>query len=336
MLCSIIINNYNYARYLGKTIESALGQTYPDCEVVVVDDGSTDESVEVIRGYGARVVSILKSNGGQGSAMNAGFSKSRGDLILFLDADDWLEPNAVERVVAAFHEGTSHLYYKLAMKNPVGEALGEFKLELDELDAGADAWKAVIERGAVNFPPTSANVFSREALEAVLPMPEEPYRIRADVYLLHTVVFQGGVVALNEPLATYLVHGDNHWFKDGGKKKVGKRKPGLSRKNPKQFQKGILQARQKYDLLENGRQAKSARWGRPALERWIRLRWKQLLSLKCLPDTHPVSGDTLKSLSKEILEISSELGLVSVSLRIRLFLTRVLPGGTMSLFLFKK
>ena len=93
-LVSVVINNYNYARYLAQAIDSALGQTYPGTEVVVVDDGSSDGSRDVIAAYGTRVVPVLKENGGQASAFNAGFAASRGDVVLFLDADDCLLPTA--------------------------------------------------------------------------------------------------------------------------------------------------------------------------------------------------------------------------------------------------
>ena len=74
---TVLINNHNYARYLREATDSALEQTYPRTEVVVVDDGSTDESTEVIRSYGDRIVPVFKSNGGQASAFNAGFAHDR-------------------------------------------------------------------------------------------------------------------------------------------------------------------------------------------------------------------------------------------------------------------
>src|ERR1700757_584817 len=67
---TVVINNYNYGQFLGTAIESALGQTYANTEVVVVDDGSTDDSREIIASYGDRVRAVLKSNGGQASAFN--------------------------------------------------------------------------------------------------------------------------------------------------------------------------------------------------------------------------------------------------------------------------
>lgn len=100
-LVSIIINNYNYERFLRVAIDSALNQTYPYTEVIVVDDGSTDNSQEIIASYKNQVIPVLKENGGQASALNAGFAASQGDIIGFLDSDDVWFPHKVARVVEA-------------------------------------------------------------------------------------------------------------------------------------------------------------------------------------------------------------------------------------------
>src|SRR4051795_10336845 len=94
---SIVINNYNYGRFLRESIQSALAQTHPNCEVIVVDDGSTDDSREIITSYGQRVKPIFKENAGQGSTFNAGFPVSSGDFVCFLDSDDTLYPDAMQR-----------------------------------------------------------------------------------------------------------------------------------------------------------------------------------------------------------------------------------------------
>src|SRR5690242_13648165 len=103
-LASVVVNNYNYARFLPEAIDSALDQTWAETEVIVVDDGSSDRSREIIAGYGDRIVRVFKENGGQNSALNAGFSRSRGDVILFLDSDDALLPTAAAAAVEALTE----------------------------------------------------------------------------------------------------------------------------------------------------------------------------------------------------------------------------------------
>src|SRR5207248_6442625 len=90
-LVSIVLSNYNYGRFVDQAIESALAQTYPRVEVVVVDDGSTDDSREVIGRYEG-IVSIFKPNSGQMSAINAGFAACHGAAICFFESDDVLAP----------------------------------------------------------------------------------------------------------------------------------------------------------------------------------------------------------------------------------------------------
>ena len=101
-LVSILITSYNYDRYLGNAIDSALNQTFRNIEVVVVDDGSEDNSLDVIKSYGDRIVSVVKQNGGQASAFNAGFAKSKGEIICFLDSDDEFTPDKVDHVSKIF------------------------------------------------------------------------------------------------------------------------------------------------------------------------------------------------------------------------------------------
>lgn len=102
MKLSIIINNYNYARFLPACIDSVLAQDYSDFEIVVVDDGSTDNSREIIAGYGERIVSVLKANGGQASSFNAGFSASSGDVLCMLDSDDTFLPGKLSAIATLF------------------------------------------------------------------------------------------------------------------------------------------------------------------------------------------------------------------------------------------
>src|SRR5713226_4036240 len=94
-LVSIIITSYNYGRFLTECIDSALSQTHRPTEVIVVDDGSTDHSSDIIRGYGDRIRATLKPNEGPASSWNLGFTQSRGEFVLFLDSDDALLPMAI-------------------------------------------------------------------------------------------------------------------------------------------------------------------------------------------------------------------------------------------------
>ena len=126
-LVSILVSNYNYGDFVAESIESALAQTYTNCEIIVVDDGSTDSSRDTINQFAGRIVPVFKSNGGQASAFNAGFARARGNIICFLDSDDLFLPTKVEQVVYAldayprewcFH----HLQWTDRDLNPVGNA----------------------------------------------------------------------------------------------------------------------------------------------------------------------------------------------------------------------
>lgn len=103
---SVIIPNYNYGRFIGEAIESALAQTYPPLEIIVVDDGSTDDSVKIVESFGDKVKLITLQNGGVGKARNIGAANASGKLLAFLDADDIWLPEKSERQIGLFSEDT--------------------------------------------------------------------------------------------------------------------------------------------------------------------------------------------------------------------------------------
>src|SRR6185369_11547940 len=108
---SIIIPNWNYERFVGDAIRSALAVRWSDKEVIVVDDGSTDNSRAIIANFGSQITTILQTNSGQTSAANAAFARSSGDVIIFLDSDDMLLPTVAEEVNAVWHERISKVQY---------------------------------------------------------------------------------------------------------------------------------------------------------------------------------------------------------------------------------
>ena len=92
-LVSIIITNYNYEKFLPRAIDSALQQTYPVKQIIVVDDGSTDNSRKIINQYGNQITPVFQENRGATSATNTGFFASRGEILFFLDSDDIFSPH---------------------------------------------------------------------------------------------------------------------------------------------------------------------------------------------------------------------------------------------------
>jgi glycosyltransferase involved in cell wall biosynthesis len=209
-LASVVISSYNYGTFLPVAIDSALGQTYPHTEVIVVDDGSTDHSRKVIAGYGRRVVPLLKQNGGQASAFNAGFRASRGEVVFFVDSDDALLPTAVERAVEALREGgVGKVHWPLREIDSEGRPTGNvIRPNVGE----GDFREAVIRGGPYSYawPDTSGNAWARAFLERVLPMPEPEFRTCPDFYLCGLAPLFGSVRRILEPQSCWRAHGQNN------------------------------------------------------------------------------------------------------------------------------
>jgi glycosyltransferase involved in cell wall biosynthesis len=124
MKISVIIPNYNYARYLDQAIESVLAQSYENVELVVVNNGSTDNSLEVLAKYRNKIHLINQPNLGQSGARNSGLSVSSGEYISFLDADDFWEPNKLEMQISLMNDSTQLVYCGISpFKDPGNEKL---------------------------------------------------------------------------------------------------------------------------------------------------------------------------------------------------------------------
>lgn len=228
-LVSILINNYNYANFLGEAIESALHQTYPNTEIIVVDDGSNDNSREIINNYGSKINPILKDNGGQASAFNAGFLQSQGELIVFLDADDIFVPDKLEKLVEIFTQNSNigWCFHPLKLvdldldnysfQHPIFPEKGGSAV----YDITSDMRQGKL-RGKLPFPGTvtSGLAFKRNLLAQLLPMPEE-IRITSDDYLKYGAFGLMPGYVLLENLALQRIHGNNlYTFQEGDQKKA--------------------------------------------------------------------------------------------------------------------
>ncbi len=213
MLASIIINNYNYADFLEQAIDSAIYQTYPHTEVIVVDDGSTDGSRDVISGYGDSVRPVFKENGGQASTFNAGFAAAKGEVIFLLDADDVFMPQKVETVMDVFkrHPQSGWCFHTLKLISDAHKTLFEPFPKGDALEQIYDMTGYIRSKGTVSFDPpaTSGLCFRRSLLAQVLPMPEGKHISIGDHYLKFTTVALTPGVFLEQNLANQTIHGNN-------------------------------------------------------------------------------------------------------------------------------
>jgi glycosyltransferase involved in cell wall biosynthesis len=210
VLVSIIISSYNYDSFLEEAIDSTLSQNYPHKEIIVVDDGSTDDSRSIIQSYSDKIIPIFQKNAGQASAFNAGFLLSKGEIVCFLDADDAFLPEKLDEVVTVFEQNAE-----------IGWCFHPLKL----LEVGTNriippSWvnpspgnwdlRNSMKRGSLKFisPATSGTCFRRFCLSKILPMPEE-IRIVSDNYVkfLASAFFKG--YFLNKELAIQKIHGSN-------------------------------------------------------------------------------------------------------------------------------
>lgn len=209
-LVTIIIDNYNYAQFLPDAIRSALDQTYAALEVIVVDDGSTDNSRGVVKSFGRQVREIFKPNGGQGSAFNAGFAASHGEIVVFLDSDDVLLSMAVERAVPFFSDpDVAKVHWPLTLVDQDLQPLGRV-CPAESLPQG-DFRSFVVAHGPTNLlsAPGCGNAWARWFLEKVLPLPEDLYRNGGDTFLFETAPFFGKLGFVREPQTLYRQHGQN-------------------------------------------------------------------------------------------------------------------------------
>lgn len=211
---SIIITSYNYRRYLSAAIDSALAQSHPHTEVIVVDDGSTDGSADIIQAYASRIHAILKDNGGQASAFNAGFRASSGEVVCFMDSDDVMDPEAVTEALERLTAGVVKVHWPLRIIDRESRPTGAY-IHRHDLAEG-DVRDIVLRRGPAgyNWASTSGNAWTRAFLERVLPMPEPEYRIGPDVYLAALSPLFGSIARLPTPRGAYRIHGQNHTYRE--------------------------------------------------------------------------------------------------------------------------
>jgi glycosyltransferase involved in cell wall biosynthesis len=210
-----VVINHNYAEFLNAAIDSALTQSTPAAQVVVVDDGSTDASRALIARYGGRIVPVLKAAGGHVTAVNAGYAVATGDLCIFLDADDVLYSQCVEAVLKAWRPGDVKLQYRLDTIDQEGVnqrmPFPHFPKDLTPEAVRAQSFR----NGVYPWTVSSGNAFSRALLDALLPIdPEEIYR-SPDGYINKMAPLFGDVRSISDILGAYRVHGANAWAQVG-------------------------------------------------------------------------------------------------------------------------
>ena len=217
---SIVITCYNYAHYVRIAIDSALAQTEAPIDIIVVDDGSTDGSAAVIASYGNRIRAVYQSNQGHVAAFNHGFSVSTGNIVIFLDADDLLYPDAIRNVTANWQDNCAKLQYNLDLIDSSGESLGRqccnFPTHYDSAAIRAEFQQC----NTYIWPVCTGNAYARSFLERAMPL---TVRMAPDGLLNTVAPLFGEVVTIAQPFGCYRVHQANQSYHGAGTQGVEQR-----------------------------------------------------------------------------------------------------------------
>jgi len=206
---SVITAAYNHARFISESVESAQSQTYRDFEHIVVDDGSTDNTTEVLQPFQNRIRYLHQENQGVHAALNTGMRAATGDYIALLDSDDVWLPNKLERQMRALEEEPdAGLAYCLAQ---VIDAAGEVKTDREVLGRPVsnprDAYAELLRDNPV---PALTAVFRRDCLHEV-GFFNSDFKAMTDWDLWIRIADHWPIVFVPEVLASYREHESNTW-----------------------------------------------------------------------------------------------------------------------------
>ena len=211
---TVLIDSYNYGHYVEEAVSSVLAQDFPreEREILVVDDGSTDDTAARLRRFGNAICYLRKPNGGQASAFNYGFEHARGEVVALLDADDVWLPEKLGRVYEAFERNpdAGMVYHRLYWWDGANEAAAD-RYFIDVSGRVPESRRKLLQYPMAS---TSCLAFRRAALERLLPVPEA-LRSQADAYLTALIIFVAPVAAVGEYLGRYRLHGSNLFQTEG-------------------------------------------------------------------------------------------------------------------------
>ena len=211
---SVLIDTYNHERFIEQAIVSVLEQDFPaaDREIIVVDDGSTDRTPGIVKKFEPRVRLLRKENGGQASAFNAGIPECKGEIVAFLDGEDWWAPGKLKAVTSALADDSSIGIVGHGIVNVERdgrertEILREgFKFRADTME-GARLFR---RRGA--FLGTSRMTIRADLLQQIGSVPDA-IEIQADEYLFTLAAVLAGAQILPEALTYYRMHDANSFL----------------------------------------------------------------------------------------------------------------------------
>ena len=195
---SVIIPAYNAAWCVRRAVDSVLAQSFRDYELIVVDDGSQDETAAILASYGDALRVVSKPNGGLSSARNAGIAAARGEFVAFLDADDWWLPAKLARQVALMDARPDLLFCATAsgVQTPTGERLADWRC-----GAADDSALASIFATNAHVAGSGSAVLAKRAAFARAGGFDESLRSLEDIDMWMRLAALGGFACIDEALA---------------------------------------------------------------------------------------------------------------------------------------
>ncbi|HDR9584282.1 TPA: glycosyltransferase [Burkholderia stabilis] len=202
---TIAICNYNHGAYLRDAIDSALAQTAQRIRVLVVDDGSTDDSRDIIRSYGEHISAVFQENRGQVAAYNRALEQVATPYVILLDADDVLYADAAARVLAEFASGDFvKVHFRLDVIAQDGAPTG---VTIPQSALDTDCGRLLRAGWLYPSPPASGNAYRTDALKRIFPVPVTPDNLHgADFYAIYGIALLGAVHMIDATLGGYRVH----------------------------------------------------------------------------------------------------------------------------------
>ena len=201
-LVSIVIPAYNHAAYLAEAIDSVLAQDYPNIELIVLDDGSTDNTVEILKGYGDAFHWETHANMGQANTLNKGWAMARGEVFSYLSADDVLLPCAVSRSLGFLKEGIALTYCDFNLFDPSSKIIR--KVSVPDFSYQEMFSRLICQPGPGVFFTRQAFLAAGRWNSSYRQMPDYEYWLRLGL--------QGMFVRVPEVLASFRVHEASQTF----------------------------------------------------------------------------------------------------------------------------
>lgn len=296
---SIIITNYNYARFLGDAIRSALNVQWNKVEVIVVDDGSTDESRSVIQEFSEKVKYIYQRNSGQRAACNTGYAKATGDIIIFLDADDMLEPSVAVEIARVWRSGISKVQFQLARMDETGQKTGSISPIYDPLPTPDLIREWSLTTSAYPSPPGSGNAYARSFLDRIFPI-GEACGSSGDSACIAAAPLLGDVITIPKPLARYRLHSSND---------------SNVHQDERSFGREVSRAMLRFSYQQKIGKDLGLMLPDETLFRSLHLLQHRAASLRLTPALHPLAGDSRWRATRDTLQALVSFGAMSLKRR---------------------